>query len=134
MLQLQGLSIAFGGLKAVQDVSLAVPAGSLTALRITKQRMKDQRVVFVGAGAACTGIAQLCEIAMRADGAGWMSAITAAAITIPSKGATIHRCRRLSGRIIALPPPSGEDCVQPAGRRPSPTAARRAATARPPQA
>ena len=34
-----------------------------------KQRMADQRVVFVGAGAACTGIARLCAIAMRADGA-----------------------------------------------------------------
>ncbi len=31
-LRLQGLSIAFGGLKAVQDVSLAVPAASLCAL------------------------------------------------------------------------------------------------------
>jgi branched-chain amino acid transport system ATP-binding protein len=32
LLELQGLSIAFGGLKAVQDVSLAVPQGSLCAL------------------------------------------------------------------------------------------------------
>jgi branched-chain amino acid transport system ATP-binding protein len=32
LLQLEGLSIAFGGLKAVQNVSLAVPAGTLTAL------------------------------------------------------------------------------------------------------
>jgi branched-chain amino acid transport system ATP-binding protein len=32
LLELRGLSIAFGGLKAVQDVSLDVPPGSLTAL------------------------------------------------------------------------------------------------------
>ncbi len=32
LLQLQGLRIAFGGLKAVQDVSFSVPAGSLCAL------------------------------------------------------------------------------------------------------
>jgi branched-chain amino acid transport system ATP-binding protein len=32
LLQLQGLSIAFGGLQAVQDVSLAVPAGGIRAL------------------------------------------------------------------------------------------------------
>jgi branched-chain amino acid transport system ATP-binding protein len=32
LLQLQGVSIAFGGLRAVQDVSLAVPPGTLTAL------------------------------------------------------------------------------------------------------
>ena len=32
LMELKGLSRAFGGLKAVQDVSLAVPVGSLTAL------------------------------------------------------------------------------------------------------
>ena len=32
LLQLSGLSKTFGGLKAVQNVSLAVPEGSLTAL------------------------------------------------------------------------------------------------------
>jgi branched-chain amino acid transport system ATP-binding protein len=32
LLQLQGVSIAVGGLRAVQDVSLAVPPGTLTAL------------------------------------------------------------------------------------------------------
>jgi branched-chain amino acid transport system ATP-binding protein len=32
LLRLEGLSIAFGGLRAVQDVSLAVPAGRLCAL------------------------------------------------------------------------------------------------------
>ena len=32
LLQLSGLSKSFGGLKAVQNVSLAVPEGSLTAL------------------------------------------------------------------------------------------------------
>lgn len=32
LLELQGVSRAFGGLKAVQDVSLRVPAGNLTAL------------------------------------------------------------------------------------------------------
>jgi malic enzyme len=31
--------------------------------------MAEQRIVFVGAGAACTGIARLCALAMRADGA-----------------------------------------------------------------
>ncbi len=32
LLELRGLSIAFGGLRAVEDVSLSVPRGSLTAL------------------------------------------------------------------------------------------------------
>ncbi len=32
LLEVQGVSRSFGGLKAVQDVSLSVPQGSLTAL------------------------------------------------------------------------------------------------------
>jgi malic enzyme len=53
----------------IQGTASVVLGGILAALRITKHRMADQRVVFVGAGAACTGIARLCAIAMRADGA-----------------------------------------------------------------
>jgi len=53
----------------IQGTASVVLAGILAALRITKQRMADQRIVFVGAGAACTGTARLCDIAMRADGA-----------------------------------------------------------------
>jgi malic enzyme len=53
----------------IQGTASVVLGGILAALRITKQRMADQRVVFLGAGAACTGIARLCAIAMRADGA-----------------------------------------------------------------
>ena len=54
----------------IQGTASVAVGGILAALRITKQRMAEQRVVFVGAGAACTGIARLCAIAMRADGAG----------------------------------------------------------------
>jgi malic enzyme len=53
----------------IQGTASVALGGILAALRITKQRMADQRIVFVGAGAACTGIAQLCTIALRADGA-----------------------------------------------------------------
>lgn len=53
----------------IEGTASVTVAGILAALRITKQRMAQQRVVFVGAGAACTGIARLCAIAMRADGA-----------------------------------------------------------------
>ena len=53
----------------IQGTASVVLAGILAALRITKQRMADQRIVFVGAGSACTGIARLCAAAMRADGA-----------------------------------------------------------------
>jgi malic enzyme len=53
----------------IQGTASVVLGGILAALRITGQTMADQRIVFVGAGAACTGIARLCAIAMRADGA-----------------------------------------------------------------
>jgi malic enzyme len=53
----------------IQGTASVAVGGLLAALRITKQKMADQRIVFVGAGAACTGIARLCAIAMRADGA-----------------------------------------------------------------
>ncbi|MBK7584158.1 MAG: NAD-dependent malic enzyme [Myxococcales bacterium] len=53
----------------IQGTASVTVAGILASLRITKQRMAAQRVVFMGAGAACTGIARLCALAMRADGA-----------------------------------------------------------------
>lgn len=53
----------------IQGTASVAVGGLLAALRITKQKMSAQRIVFVGAGAACTGIARLCAIAMRADGA-----------------------------------------------------------------
>ena len=53
----------------IQGTASVALGGILAALRITKQRMAEQRIVFVGAGAACTGIARLCAIAMREDGA-----------------------------------------------------------------
>lgn len=53
----------------IQGTASVAVGGMLAALRITRQKMADQRVVFIGAGAACTGIADLCAIAMRADGA-----------------------------------------------------------------
>ncbi len=53
----------------IQGTASVAVGGLLAALRITQQKMASQRIVFVGAGAACTGIARLCAIAMRADGA-----------------------------------------------------------------
>ena len=53
----------------IQGTAAVAVAGVLAALRITKQPIDEQRVVFMGAGEACTGIAQLLESAMREAGA-----------------------------------------------------------------
>jgi malic enzyme len=77
----------------IQGTASVALAGILAALRITKQTMADQRILFVGAGAACTGIARLCALAMReagADDAGVRRAIVA----LDSHG-LLHDGRRL---------------------------------------
>lgn len=52
----------------IQGTAAVAVAGILAALRITKQPIAEQRVLFLGAGEACTGIARLLEAAMREDG------------------------------------------------------------------
>ena len=80
----------------IQGTASVVLAGILAALRITQQKMIDQRIVFVGAGAACTGIARLCAIAMRAEGAD-ESTIRRALFAVDSQG-LLH-----DGRTVAEP-------------------------------
>jgi malic enzyme len=81
----------------IQGTASVVLAGILAGLRITKQGMANQRVVFVGAGAACTGIARLCAIAMRADGAD-DAAVRRALFALDTQG-LLH-----DGRTIDEPP------------------------------
>jgi malate dehydrogenase (oxaloacetate-decarboxylating) len=52
----------------VQGTAGVVLAGLLGALRITGSRMRDQRVVFAGAGASAQGIADLLVAAFMEDG------------------------------------------------------------------
>jgi malic enzyme len=52
----------------IQGTAGVVLAGLFSALRITKQSMKNQRVVFAGAGAAAQGIADLIVTAFREEG------------------------------------------------------------------
>ena len=53
----------------IQGTAAVAVAAVLAGLRITKQPVEEQRVVFMGAGEACTGIAQLLGAAMREAGA-----------------------------------------------------------------
>jgi malic enzyme len=53
----------------IQGTAGVAVAGVLAALRVTGQPIREQRVLFVGAGEACTGIARLLAAAMREAGA-----------------------------------------------------------------
>jgi malic enzyme len=52
----------------IQGTAAVVLAGVEGALRITGQAMKDQRILFAGAGASATGISHLLVEAMRQQG------------------------------------------------------------------
>jgi malate dehydrogenase (oxaloacetate-decarboxylating) len=52
----------------IQGTAGVVVAGLFSALRITGQRMRDQRVVFAGAGASAQGISDLLVTAFMEDG------------------------------------------------------------------
>jgi malic enzyme len=51
----------------IQGTAGVTVAGIMAGLRITGQRLGEQRVVYMGAGEACTGISQLLATAMRAE-------------------------------------------------------------------
>ncbi len=53
----------------IQGTGAVALAGIFAALRITGEPITAQRVLFIGAGEACTGIARLTAQAMRAEGA-----------------------------------------------------------------
>ena len=53
----------------IQGTAVVVLAGILAAMRFLGTRLRDQRLVLAGSGAAGTGIARLIGQAMRADGA-----------------------------------------------------------------
>ena len=69
----------------IQGTAAVAVAAVLAALRITKQPVGEQRVVFMGAGEACTGIADLLASAMREAGAS-PDAIRASRFVFDSRG------------------------------------------------
>src|ERR1700742_3249781 len=52
----------------VQGTAGIALAGIFAALRLTKQKLADQRFLFLGAGSAATGIAELICLAMEREG------------------------------------------------------------------
>lgn len=69
----------------IQGTAAVTVAGVLAALRITGGSLSEQRFVYMGAGEACSGIAQLLATAMRAEGASERT-IARAHLLFDSKG------------------------------------------------
>ncbi|MCP4594035.1 MAG: NAD-dependent malic enzyme [bacterium] len=77
----------------IQGTASVTVGGIFAGLRITKESITKQRIIFIGAGEACTGIARLLATAMKNEGAG-DDDIKKALVAFDSKG-LLHEGRNI---------------------------------------
>jgi malic enzyme len=77
----------------IQGTAAVALAGILTSLRVTGQRLPEQRIVYAGAGGAGVGIGSLTAQAMREETSD-PSVVQAAQVFVDSEG-LLHRCRSI---------------------------------------
>ncbi|KAI6173852.1 Malic enzyme [Aphelenchoides besseyi] len=58
----------------IQGTAAVVVAGLLAATRVTQRKMRDTRYVFLGAGGAATGVAEMCVRQMESEGLSYKDA------------------------------------------------------------
>ncbi|KAF8363451.1 men-1 [Pristionchus pacificus] len=52
----------------IQGTASVVVAGLLACTRVTKKKLSQEKLVFLGAGGAATGVAEMCVLQMQAEG------------------------------------------------------------------